>query len=372
MRTKMRSNSLSWFVLAAVGLFFAVFVATLNQVRISLLDPPPGTSPHLSLVAPLEIYVTALVRWLTYAALAPLVGALVRAWPLRRGALARRIPVHLGAATLFAVVHNAAVGILLWLVPIFPRAAMQQVIGLQLVVYLPLDFVVFWGISGAYHAVQYHRDSLHREQLAATLRAGLARARLDALRAQLNPHFLFNTLNSISSLALTGERERVVQTLSDLSDLLRMTLDRELPQEIPLARELEILELYLQIQRVRFGDRLTVETDVAPDARGVRVPAMFLQPLVENAFQHGIGVQPGPGRVSVRARMERDELWIRIEDSGPGFGSSAADLNGGIGLANTRARLEQLYGEQHAFAWGDRSGGGAFVDIRLPREVVRE
>src|SRR5262245_20150326 len=231
--------------------------------------------------------------------------------------------------------------------------------------YFALNFFIFSAISCAYHAVRYHREIVRREQLAASLRTMLSQARLDALRAQINPHFLFNTLHSISTLALTQEHEKVVQSLSDLSDLLRVSLDRELPQEIPLARELTMLDLYAGILRMRFGERLTIDLDVDLGAEHALVPSMLLQPLLENALQHGIAQHLGAGSVMVRAARDEETLRVRVEDSGPGF-DPPSQCRSGIGLSNTRARLEQLYGTNHSMTWGNLPSGGAFVEVTLP------
>jgi len=204
------------------------------------------------------------------------------------------------------------------------------------------------------------------DRLAASLKAWLVEARLDHLRAQLNPHFLFNTLNAVSTLALTGEREPVVATLSSLSTLLRVAFDRSLPQEIPLARELEILDQYLAVQRVRFGDRLTVVTTIADDAREAQLPSMMLQPLVENALHHGLERRPGPGRVTISARRAGGTLAVRVEDTGPGLAPAATGLRPGIGLANTRARLVELYGDAQSLTIANAEGGGACVEVVIP------
>jgi sensor histidine kinase YesM len=238
--------------------------------------------------------------------------------------------------------------------------------------YFAVNFLAYLGVSGTYHVLRYHREMLAREQLAASLRARLAEARLEGLRAQLNPHFLFNTLNAISSLALTGDRERVVQTLSDLSELLRVSFDSDMPQEIPLERELAFLDRYIDIQRTRFGERLTIEMDVASAARRALLPSMMLQPLVENALQHGISAHPGPGRVVVRAHQENGSLRLRVENTGPGFGKTNGKGDAGVGLSNTRARLEELYGDRQRLLWGNLEGGGAYVEVSVPFRPSRE
>lgn len=233
-----------------------------------------------------------------------------------------------------------------------------------------------------------------------------ADARLRALRAQLNPHFLFNTLNAISVLALKGEQESVVHTLSRLSDLLRLSLDEGLGQEVPLSKDLEIMDMYLDIQRVRFADRLTVRREIDDEVLDALVPSMIMQPLVENAVVHGISMRPGPGLVELRASRHDGRVRLEVRDSGPGFqGASAASAareidahagrdagatgrdagatgpagdrtdadprrrrssGNGIGLANTRARLEQLYGGNFTFECQDASAGGATVILSIP------
>jgi sensor histidine kinase YesM len=215
-----------------------------------------------------------------------------------------------------------------------------------------IDLVTYWAIVGMYLALHY-----------SNLRTSLAEARLAAFRAQLNPHFLFNTLNAISTLALKGDLGAVTEALGRLSGLLRAALD-EHTEEIPLAQEMDFVDDYLAIQRIRFADRLSVEKSIAPDTFDGLVPTMILQPIVENAIEHGVNAQRGEGHVNVRAVRENDSLIIEVRDSGPGF--LPATTRDGIGLANTRARLEQLYGSHQCFEYGSALGGGASVRISIP------
>lgn len=216
-------------------------------------------------------------------------------------------------------------------------------------------------------AFEFYRRAQERERQAAQLREQLTRAQLDALRSQLHPHFLFNTLNSIAALMRTdvAGADRMV---TQLSDLLRATLEPagQGVQEIPLGDELELLDRYLDIMRVRFRDRLTVDVDVGAEERTGLVPAFLLQPLVENALEHGIGAKPGPGRVSLRAARDNGRLRITITDDGPGLrGPAEATL--GVGLANTRERLAQLYGDAQELTLAPTPGGvGAQVTVSLP------
>jgi LytS/YehU family sensor histidine kinase len=195
----------------------------------------------------------------------------------------------------------------------------------------------------------------------------MAEARLDALRMELNPHFLFNTLNAISGLVRRRDYDEAVQVLARFGDLLRITLDREAEQTTSLAKELEFLRLYLDIERVRFHDRLEVEIDVDPSLLDVRVPTLILQPLVENAVRHGIARKPGAGSIHIEVRHTRAGLRLTVTDTGVGFGAEARLSRGdGVGLSNTHARLSQLYGASATLELAETEGGGATVTVNLP------
>jgi sensor histidine kinase YesM len=214
----------------------------------------------------------------------------------------------------------------------------------------------------------YHVQAREREQL----EARLARAQLDALESQLHPHFLFNTLNAITALIAREPRsaERIV---SGLGELLRFSLGRAGEQEVTLERELELLGRYIDIQMVRFPDRLRVDLDVAPDALVALVPSLILQPLVENAIQHGLAPRAAGGRVEVRAEHRGDMLRLSVRDDGVGGsgGSAGREAGGrgrgsGVGLANTRARLQHLYGENQEMRAAPLAAGGYQVMIDIP------
>jgi sensor histidine kinase YesM len=211
-------------------------------------------------------------------------------------------------------------------------------------------------------AISYFRQARDREQL----EARLARAQLQTLKLQLQPHFLFNTLNTIT--ALIGVNPRVAERMvSGLSELLRLSLRNAGEQEVPLSRELELLEHYVEIQQVRFRDRLTVRLEVAPDTMHALVPTFLLQPLVENAIRHGIGPRAAPGHVDVRAYRENGSLHLRVADDGVGVRPRPSEPSReGIGLHNTKARLENLYGNEHEFSARGGSDGGFVVDIVIP------
>jgi LytS/YehU family sensor histidine kinase len=198
----------------------------------------------------------------------------------------------------------------------------------------------------------------------------VATARLGALKAQLQPHFLFNTLNAIVVLVRQQKGRQAEETLARFSDLLRAVLADMDAQEVPLSRELEYLRLYLSIEQVRFPDRLRVQIDVDPELLDAAVPHMALQPLVENAIRHGIGRRSTSGVIAIRALREGASLQIEVSDDGPGFQQEGAPGGMGLGLANTRARLEQLYGGQAELRTGNAPGGGARAVLVLPYHQV--
>ena len=246
--------------------------------------------------------------------------------------------------------------------------------------YLIVDVIVYWAIVGAYHVLDYHRRFRDRELEAARLEtqtaqleARVTEARLAALRMELNPHFLFNTLNAISALVRRGEHKEAVTMLARLGDLLRVTLERGGEQEIPLEKELEYLARYLEIERVRFHDRLRIETEVAEDAAHALVPTFILQPLVENAVRHGIARSTEGGVIRVIARRAPDDrLVLIVADSGVGFQTRDGSVREGVGMKNTRARLDQLYGTRASLGWENVTHGGARVTVTMPFVTQRE
>jgi two-component system LytT family sensor kinase len=224
----------------------------------------------------------------------------------------------------------------------------------------------FWALVALAHAFEFRRRYRLREIEAARLQTQLARSRLEALTAQLHPHFLFNTLQGVSTLM---HRDVVAADamLSRLSDLLRQTLQRGERQEVRLSEELEMLDNYVEIARERFTDRLVFETHVSTDARDALVPFFVLQPLVENALQHGIARRAGTGRVSVGAQREGDTLRLSVTDDGAGINTNGHDFpREGLGLSNTRQRLRELYGERQSLSLETPTRGGLRVEMIIP------
>ena len=227
------------------------------------------------------------------------------------------------------------------------------------------ESIAFWVLLAIVHAIEYHRRDREREVHTAKLEAELASARLDALTAQLQPHFLFNTLNSISTL-MRRDVDAAEEMLLHLGDLLRRTLAQRERHEVTLGEELEVLRHYLDIMKIRFQDRLVVRIDVAPGIDDALVPNLVLQPLAENAIRHGIARKPGAGLLELTARRAGDALEVSIRDDGEG----SAGTPGGIGLTNTRRRLHELYGDAQSLELEPLAGGGMRVTLRIPLRVA--
>lgn len=221
---------------------------------------------------------------------------------------------------------------------------------------------IYLAIVSLAHALHFYRRSKDRERRSLELEASLAKARLEALKMQLQPHFLFNSLNAIAEL-VHHDPKAADEMITALSHLLRLTLETSGEQELPLRRELEFVERYLAIERVRFGERLHFSLEIAPDTQTALVPTFLLQPLVENAVRHGLAPHPHAGRVTVRAHREDDRLHLSVSDDGVGLPASPK-IREGIGLANTRARLRELY-DGHA-SLELRAETGLHVSITLP------
>ena len=235
------------------------------------------------------------------------------------------------------------------------------------------DLIVYIAVLAAGFARDYfsryqarREEAVHLKAQAALLRAQLAEARLQALRMQINPHFLFNTLHAVSTL-VERNPQGVRRMIAKLSVLLRHTLEASSGQEVPLEQELQFLDSYLDIQQIRFQGHLEVHREIAPDVLSALLPNLILQPLVENAIQHGVSKTDGRGRLEVRAWREGEQLCLSVRDNGSSFsGDGAADLTEGIGLSNTRARLQQMYGSAQSLTFRGADGGGLIAQITLP------
>jgi len=315
-----------------------------------------GGPAHLAIVLKLN-----LANWYLWGLLAPGIIWLGRRFPLERGHWTRSAVMHL----------TAGVGVTLlkwWLDNLFRRYVLGLPKAMSLAYVFHGNLLTYSILVAATQGYLYYQRYRQGELRSAQLSAQLAQAQLQALRMQLHPHFLFNTLNSIATLIHKdpGAADRMT---ARLSDLLRLTLDNIGVQEVPLAQELEFLERYLEIERTRFSDRLVVRIEVATETLDARTPYLILQPLVENAIRHGIAARSSPGCVIVRAARDGAMLVLEVKDDGPGIRSPAAS-NNGIGIPSTRVRLEKLYGDAHTFELSNAAEGGLAVKLAFPFQLM--
>lgn len=284
--------------------------------------------------------------------------------------------IHFILALVLSPLHVVAVASLMSLAPVYPaRWVGIPAVSIGLLRgYLLLDVMTYFAVAAVLHALEYaallQRRAVEAAALAlrtSQLERALTTATLDALRAQLNPHFLFNTLNSIAGLVRAGDRDRAVGMIALLGDLLRETLGGASDQQVQLAHELAVLDRYLAIEEMRLGDRLRVTIKVAPEQERMMVPSFLLQPLVENAIRHGIGRWASGGSISVTASVKGPQLHIVVEDE-PNVpearqGGTFAE---GVGIGNTRRRLRELYGDNARLSLGFARHGGCRAEVVLP------
>jgi LytS/YehU family sensor histidine kinase len=292
-----------------------------------------------------------------------------REFPLERADWQGSLVAHAAASVGLAAVYLLACQsfVLHWLRSAADRPATLGAEYLfTLVSGYPVAVATYWAIVGIQHGVRVFRERRERELQVEKAHARLAEARLLALTMQLQPHFLFNTLNTISAL-IHEDKDAADRMLARLGDLLRMTLEGGEQPEVPLERELELLRSYLAIEQVRFADRLLVHVDFAPETLVARVPSLVLQPLVENAIRHGIARRSAPGRLDLSGSVAADQLRLVVRNDGPRL---PRPLGEGIGLRNTRARLLELYGSEHRLAIEDDPEGGVRTVLQLPFRPV--
>lgn len=311
------------------------------------------------------------VYWLVWAAFTPIVLGAARRWPVSGESGWRSVGRHVGLMVIIAPLQICAAYLahitLLRLSGSLPAAQsatwlMSRFTGVVWGTFA--GFLYYWMIAAVYWAAEFQRLYRAERLQAARLEASLADARLNALRAQLQPHFLFNTLNAISVLTV-DDPARAKRMLLRLSDLLRASIEGGEGHEVPLTTELDLLEAYLGIQRARFGDRLRVRLEIDAEARAALVPTLLLQPLVENAIRHGLEDSAQGGEIVVQARRLGGDLAIEVRDDGRGL-TADARAREGVGLANTRARLAQLYGDRHYFVLRAQPEGGVMVELVIP------
>jgi LytS/YehU family sensor histidine kinase len=304
--------------------------------------------------------------WLVYAFLTPAVFWLGRRYPLTRGSLGRTLPRHLGASIVLCA--GWAVGGSLLSLALFRHTPYGAGVLSWFLTSLPFGVAVYFAVLGVEHAVSYFVEARERETQAARLESQLAEARLGALRMQLQPHFLFNSLNAITVIVRDRDTATATRMLEQLGEMLRRVMRADRPQEIRLEDELDFVRQYLGIEQVRFSDRLRPEFAVDPAVLGAAVPEFLLQPLVENALRHGLAKRVTATLLRIEARREGDDLVLSVIDDGPG----PVEAGEGVGLGTTRERLATLYGSRGRLDLVQNPDGGARVTVRLPyRELAQ-
>jgi len=354
-----RYSSFWWLVTA-----FWLFIALASALETSLLQ---SAQIRQSLLV-------ALVRLLPWIFLTPLVVWTSSVYTLERSTWKKSIWAHL-AVCVFSL---GIIGAFAYLVPPPPLMVAGQdpaaVRRLQreprnaaylVLRRITLQLPTFWGLVGVAHALRFYERARVRELREAELESRLAEARLAALRMQLHPHFLFNTLNSIASLV--HDKPYVAEEMIEsLSELLRVTLNHSDRQEVTVREELEFLDRYLHIEQTRFGERLRVERRIDPDVFDAMVPTLVLQPLVENSVRHGIEKQIAPGCISITIERAGPKLRLLVNDNGRGCQTARHKLKEGVGLSNTRSRLKELYGESGVLELQPGSSGGFVATVTIP------
>jgi two-component system, LytTR family, sensor kinase len=348
-RERLTRLALVWGVWTLVGLFFA------SQVYVYFARTERA-------VGLLRSVVWQLLAAYVFAVSTPLVLWLARRFPIGRSNWRRTLGLHLLAGTAFAVVWAVCHITIDSLFSGESRLISPSNLARNVFFMLDKELLVYWIVVLTSHASVYYQRYREGE-----LRA--SQAQLQALKMQLHPHFIFNALHAISALVHTNP-DAADKMIARLGDFLRLTLDSSSAQEVPLRRELEFLNCYLEIERVRFNDRLTTSVEVDPRVLDCRVPNLILQPLVENAIRHGVSQRTAPGHVRVRAERSGDALRLEVSDNGAGLSQPSAPApratKGGVGLSNTRARLQQLYGSDYRFELTADPRGGAVATLEIP------
>jgi signal transduction histidine kinase len=299
------------------------------------------------------------LEWVVLGVLIPLTYFLGRRFPLRQPGLGRNLAIHAVGALLMCVGWagiGLGVGTLLGTTPASLASWMLRTV--------PWGVFMYFTTLGCVHALTYFAEVREREALAARLAAQVAEARLTALRTQINPHFLFNSLNALLVLIRDKDTKNAERMLELLGELLRQVLTSDERPEVPLEEELRFLDDYLAIAQIRFSDRLRIVRSISADVTDGLVPQFILQPLVENALRHGIGESVSGGTIEIGAAREGDSLVLWIADDGPGV--STPPNAAGVGLRNTKERIGTMYGERASLELVPRAGGGTIARLRIP------
>lgn len=360
-----KQSGTDWATLRAYAVAWTV-IGLISATQANLLWPASYPPP----ASRLKLATWHLMVWYGWAALTPLILRMGRRFSLEGGLWRFRTLLHAVAGIGFALTHMCFF-VWTWRV-LEPRIALRASFteNLQQVMYqgIVFEWLIYWLVLGSSYGLDYYRRYRERDLAAEQLRRQLMEAQLRALKMQLHPHFLFNTLNTIATRVREHDNDNAVRMLAGLGDLLRYVLDRDDRQEALLEEELDFVERYLAIEQARFEERLTVHFRVMPETRAAVVPSFILQPLVENAIRHGVAPRASAGVIEIEAARLGDRLRVRVRDNGPGLPEDLSADDEGVGLRNTRARLERLYGDEHRFSLSN--GEGLTVELVIPFRVA--
>lgn len=347
-------------------LAIALLLAAIPALVLTVGYMASGASPVSAfLVEGLPLFV--------WAFLTPLIFGLAQRFPVDRPPRGRAWLVHVAAGLAAGLLLGCLTALLGQFVELPAERRGESPSPLTaILVWIPGGLIMYGAIASIGFAVDYLARMREREQAAVQLKRMLVESRLGALRMQLQPHFLFNALNTVAMLVREGSGPEAVRVIARLAELLRQVLDEEAEQEVALGRELDLVGRYLEIEQARFGDRLRVEVEADARARAVAVPHLLLQPIVENAVRHGISRRADASRIDIRARRENGRLTIEVTDDGPGL-PAGWSLEGadGIGLRNTRERLLYLYGGDAELRLTAADGGGVRAEVELPAKDAK-
>lgn len=324
----------------------------------------------------MQMFVWEIPYWILWAALAPVIFQLTRRFPLERTTWRRNALIHVCAGFALAIGHRILYLPICWMLYVDAyrsKPTLMDLYAADLFFNLPTGLMSYGTILLVSNVIDYYERYQAGELRTSQLETQLAQAQLQALRMQLQPHFLFNTLNSISALQMT-DVEAANKMTARLGDFLRLTLDNAGTQEVTLRQEMEFLRGYLEIERIRFQDRMQVTMEIDSESLDVRVPNLILQPIIENAIKFAVMLRTARGHIQISARRINGFLRVQVQDDGPGLHlprNSNKATRGGIGLTNTQARLQQLYGSRHRFELQDAPGGGLLVTLEIPADQMK-
>jgi len=355
-----RQRIAKWAIIGGVWTLFALFFTSQASLQYYVLK--------------LDVSFWRILSWQLFSgylwfALTPLILWLAAKFPLEKERLLSHLPLHLLFSLVVALFQQGVDAFILPQLGYPPGAPFPSYFAAYkffVLVNLHLSVAIYWAIVAISLAIEYYRRYRERELTASQLQARLAQTRLQVLKFQLQPHFLFNTLNTISELVYKNQ-EAAEQMITNLSDLLRLSLEKLEVQEVTLRQELEFLNKYVEIEQIRFHDRLKIQMNVASQTLDATVPNMILQPLVENAIRHGIAPISQGGTVTIETVRRDDDLWITVSDNGVGLGDiDISAIPEGVGIKNTKSLTKHPYGDNHSFRISSEPDGGFRLDLSIP------